>query len=141
MRKDILFTDNMSKKDITCYIVLDREIADHLTRKEGRLVKHGLSDHDVRILRRAMRRLGRYQDENEFDYVQIKGEGYDSTTWKKFFPNEFFTKEEQKEIMDEMWIHALPSQYDCTGQEFTWAIYFFKVPNGTWIYHRKGYDV
>lgn len=137
MRKDILFTDNMTKANIVNYIALDREIAEHLTRKEGKLHKHGLSDHDIRILRKAMQKLGRYQDEFEFDLVSADCDG---ATWKRFFPNEFFTKEEKREIEDEMWIHAIPSQYDCTGQCFTCSISFYEVPAGTWVYHTKGYD-
>ena len=32
-------------------------------------------------------------------------------------------------------------EYDCTGQKFTAGVDFYKVHNGTWIYHRIGVDV
>lgn len=135
-----MITNRMSKHDIEMYLVLDRMIAKDRSEKTGKKCHHGLSDMDIHHLRMAMRNLGIGKDEWGFDYVSLKGDGYDSETRKAFFPNEFYTDEEKREIEDEMWIHCPPSQYDCTGRPFTIIIYFFEVPNGTWIYHRIGYD-
>lgn len=135
-----MVTNRMCKHDIECYIVLDRMIADTKSKHTGKKVKHGLSDKEVRNLRESMKNLGVYKDEWDFDLVREDSRNYDRTLWKKFFPNEFYTDDEKHEIREEMWIHAMPSQYDCTGQEFTSWIEFYEVPAGTWIYHRKDYD-
>lgn len=45
------------------------------------------------------------------------------------------------EIYDQIKIPFFYSPYDCTGQRFTAGIDFYKVHNGTWIYHRIGVDV
>lgn len=137
-----MVTDRMSKHDIKMYIVLDRMIAETKTKHTGKKVHHGLTNEEVHHLRNAMRNLGRYTEEfgyKGWDFELVKAE-YDDEVWKRFFPNEFFTKEEKREIEEDMWIHAKPSQYDCTGQRFTCFIDFYEVPNGTWIYHRIGYD-
>lgn len=135
-----MITDRMTKQDIKLYLVLDMALAKSKTEQTGKKHHHGLSNEDVHHLREAMRNLGIGKDGWGFDYVPLKGDGFDSETRKAFFPNEFYTAEEKREIEDEMWIHAMPSQYDCTGQAFTITIDFFEVPKGTWIYHRIGYD-
>lgn len=132
----LLHSDHMTKKEIRTYILFDIEGA----KMKGGL-DHYLSNKDIRHIRNSLRNLGRPHEEFcgwKFDLV---GSSHiDVEIWKRFFPNQFFTDEEKKEIEDEMWQHCTPSQYDCTGQRFTHFINFFEVPNGTWIYHRLGYD-
>ena len=125
-----------SKSDLAFAYSMDRELAE-LKREYGIKCKHGLSDDDIRKMRRVAQELGRYKDENGFDFVTARDSG-DSSLWKTF-TEEKFTDEEKRELMDEWWIHIY-SPYDCTGKEFTQWIGFFEVPNGTWIYHRKGID-
>ncbi len=130
----LLHSNHMTKEDIRHYILFDRELA----KIKG--LAHYLSNNDIRYIRNSLKNLGLPHEEFggwKFDLVSA---GLDNETWKCFFPNRFFTAEEQREIEEEMWQHCTPSQYDCTGQRFTHFIGFFKVPNGTWIYHRLGYD-
>lgn len=80
------------------------------------------------------------QSENDkYNFVWAFGE-YDSYTLKCFIPC-FFSDSEKEEIYDQIKIPFFYSPYDCTGQRFTAGIDFYKVHNGTWIYHRIGVDV
>lgn len=63
----------------------------------------------------------------------------ESVIEKRFFPYHF-TPEEQMEFTEELW-ERIYSPYDCTGQWFTKDVKFFKIHNGTWIYHFKSIDI
>lgn len=125
------------------YIRRDKEslrtayLLDRLLGKQKN-TKHGLYGEDIHRMREIANELGNREDEFGLKLVSCD---YDWSLWKIFVPGDYFTEEEEKETRDEMWIHAYPSQYDCTGQDFTLWIKFFKVPGGTWVYHRVGRDV
>ena len=78
---------------------------------------------------------------NNYGEIVNCGGDYDSFWQKIFFPGERWTDEEKNEFIEENWIHAMPSQYDCTGQTFTWAIDVFNVPSGVVAYIRNAIDV
>lgn len=78
-------------------------------------------------------------ENNGYNFVKAFGD-YDSYTLKCFIPS-FFSDSEKEEIYDQIKIPFFYSPYDCTGQRFTAGIDFYKVQNGTWIYHRIGVDV
>ena len=69
------------------------------------------------------------------------GGDYDYFWQKIFFKDDHWTEEEKQEFIEAAWIYAKPSQYDCTGQVFTWAIDVFNVPSGVIAYIRNGLDV
>lgn len=129
---------NNSKRDLRFAYSLDRELRD-FKREHGLNVKHGLSDDDVRRMREVTRNLDNYEDEWGFKLISCDTRYGVYCTYKKFF-EEYFTEDEKKEIKDEMWIHCMPSQYDCTGQTFTTSIQFFETPRGTWVYHFTAVD-
>ena len=86
------------------------------------------------------------QDNNRYEnYANgfiINGGGEFDYRWMKvFFPGERWTDEEKAEFVDENWVHCRPSQYDCTGQIFTWAIDCFNIPDGVVCYIREAMDV
>ena len=84
-----------------------------------------------------------YQGEDGEGYGEIVNGGgdYDHYWQKIFFPDECWTEEEKREFVDDNWVRATPSQYDCTGQIFTWAIDVFNVPSGVVAYIRYAMDV
>ena len=41
---------------------------------------------------------------------------------------------------DQIWIEAMPSMYDCTGQHFSRWYSIFRTPRGWRIYHSIGID-
>lgn len=43
-------------------------------------------------------------------------------------------------IHDQIWIEAMPSMYDCTGQYFSRWCSFYRTPRGWRIYHSIGID-
>lgn len=65
---------------------------------------------------------------------------YDSMTYKRFFPGNM-SEEDKKELVEEISIDCINSQYDCTGCVFTTAIDFYNVPGGVWVYHCMALDV
>lgn len=79
------------------------------------------------------------------DYIYSEIVGYggrDDSGWVKiFFPNQRWTDETKREFIEDNWRYAKPSQYDCTGQIFTWAIDVFNVPSGVVAYIREAIDV
>lgn len=86
------------------------------------------------------KKYGILQNENNgYNFVKAFGD-YDSYTMKCFAPC-FFSEDEKKEICEQIKIPFFYSPYDCTGQKFTAGIDFYKVHNGTWIYHRIGVDI
>ena len=66
---------------------------------------------------------------------------YDSFWRKVFFAGEHWDEDDKKEFIESAWTHMKPSQYDCTGQIFTWMIYVFNVPNGVVAYIMDALDV
>lgn len=100
-----------------------------------------------REYRRALK--GHWWDHYLYPGEDFKGYGeivfqhwdYDSGYRKIFFKDEHWTPEEMKEFIDDNWHNATPSQYDCTGQIFTWAIDCFNVPSGVVAYIREAIDV
>lgn len=58
---------------------------------------------------------------------------------KKFFPY-FFTLEEWEEFKNNEWRY-INSQYDCTGQLFTFNLDRYTTKNGTWVYHTLLIDI
>ena len=72
-------------------------------------------------------------------WVTAFNKDFDSFTTKRFFPF-FFNDEEKREFENDFWV-SVNSPYDCTGQIFTVSIDFYKVHNGTWVYHHKALDV
>ena len=80
-----------------------------------------------------------HNENNDYNFVKAFGD-YDSYTLKCFVPR-FFSEDEKKEIYDQIEIPFSYSPYDCTGQKFTAGVDFYKVHNGTWIYHHIGVDV
>ena len=81
------------------------------------------------------------KDGNGYGEIVNGGGDFDTMWMKVFFSGEHWTEEEKQEFIDENWIHAMPSQYDCTGQVFTWAIDVFNVPSGVVAYIRNAIDV
>lgn len=84
-----------------------------------------------------------YHGDNGEGYGEIVASGgdWDDYWYKVFFTNENWTEEDKKEFVDENWVYCTPSQYDCTGQRFTWAINCFNVPKGVVCYIREALDV
>lgn len=80
----------------------------------------------------------KYSPQNS-GWVMAFSKDFDSFTIKKFFPY-FFNDEEKQEFINDYWV-SVNSSYDCTGQVFTMGIDFYKVQNGTWVYHHKALDV
>ena len=78
-------------------------------------------------------------ENNGYNFVKAFGD-YDSYTLKCFIPS-FFSDSEKEEIYDQIKIPFFYSPYDCTGQKFTAGVDFYRVHNGTWIYHRIGVDI
>lgn len=81
------------------------------------------------------------KDGNGYGEIVNGGGDYDSFWQKVFFKGEHWTEEEKREFIEDAWIYAKPSQYDCTGQIFTRAIDMFNVPNGVVVYIRSAIDV
>ena len=65
----------------------------------------------------------------------------DSGWMKVLIKDQHWSEEEKQEFIEENWIHYKWSQYDCTGQVFTWAINVFNVPSGVVAYIRNAMDV
>ena len=102
---------------------------------------------DKREYRKALKGTwhGKYlylgKDGKGYGKIVNDGGNYDTFWQKIFFPNEHWTEEEKMEFVDDNWVKATPSQYDCTGQIFTWAIDVFNVPSGVVAYIRYAMDV
>ena len=80
-------------------------------------------------------------DGTGYGKIVAYGGNYDSFWEKIFFEGEHWTDEEKDQFVADNWITARPSQYDCTGQVFTWAINVFNTPNGVVAYIRNAIDV
>lgn len=83
----------------------------------------------------------RYLYPDNYGKIVASGGSYDTFWQKIFFEGEHWTDEEKNQFVAANWITAKPSQYDCTGQVFTWAINVFNTPNGVVAYIRNALDV
>lgn len=85
----------------------------------------------------------RNHEDEQSKYIISQGNWDD--WWTKEWFEKPFTKEEKEEYIKDHWIHATPSQYDCTGQIFTIRICVFNVKvNGVergLVYHFMAIDV
>lgn len=77
---------------------------------------------------------------NNYNFVTAISDSDSFYILKCFCPC-FFSDAEKEKIYNQIEIPFYNSPYDCTGQRFTIGIDFYKVHNGTWIYHRIGIDV
>ena len=80
-------------------------------------------------------------DGTGYGEIIASGGDYDGGWYKVFFPGDYFTEEDKKEFIEDNWRYAKPSQYDCTGQIFTWSIKVFNVPSGVVAYIQEAMDV
>lgn len=143
----------MSRKDIR--YMFERQLIDKwcLERIDDGLVKadrQKLADLVIkhkRELRKALK--GEWFEKYLYPGIDFEGWGeivngggsYDSRWRKYFFPGECWTDLEKAEFIEDNWVDCMPSQYDCTGQIFTWAIDVFNVPSGVIAYIREAMDV
>ena len=116
--------------------------------EEGRYKGEVKRKYDDKIIKLKKEYRKRLKEENSPKYLFNNygeivnfGGNYDWFWQKVFFTGEHWTEEEKKEFIEDAWIHAKPSQYDCTGQVFTWAIDVFNVPSGVVAYIRNAIDV
>lgn len=135
-------------------LIIDDMIKDSLI-KQGEYKGEKKATMDERIIdhKREYRHWLKSKDKYPYKYLYpgINGNGYgeivngggdgDSFWQKIFFNGERWTDEEIKEFIEANWVSAKPSQYDCTGQTFTWAIDCFNVPSGVVCYIRYAMDV
>ena len=136
----------MSKsRDIYMEIMIDKDIKNELVKRN---LYRGATREKMEkyIAKNKKRYRSSLKEENEKKYLYggeiVAGGGdYDSFWQKIFFKDDHWTEEEKQEFIEAAWIHAKPSQYDCTGQVFTWAIDVFNVPNGVVAYIRNALDV
>jgi hypothetical protein len=131
-------------------IMIDKMIIDELskgkhpkaTREAIETCKELLIQHKREYRAWLKLRYGKkYLYSNQYGEIVNRGGEYDVFWQKIFFPGERWTDEEKNEFIEENWIYAMPSQYDCTGQTFTWAIDVFNVPSGVVAYIRNAIDV
>lgn len=129
-------------------------VIDHLIKKsliekgeykgeKRRKLEAKIADHKREWRRKTKRNQYFYHGRDGEGYGEIVNGGgnWDSYWQKVFFPGEQWTEEEKREFVEDNWVHATPSQYDCTGQVFTWAIDVFNVPGGVVAYLRYALDV
>ena len=79
----------------------------------------------------------------ETEYIRktiLASDNYGSWIEKYAYPYDF-TQEEIDLYLEEHWISAYPSLYDCTGQMFTRDIKIFVINGKTMVYHFKALDV
>lgn len=139
----------MTLKDMYIRLMLDkwgldqansRKLAEKKKKYEDLLIEHKrelrakLKDNHDRYLYPG-------NDGKGYGKIVAYGGSYDSFWEKIFFEGEHWTDEEKDQFIADNWITAKPSQYDCTGQVFTWAINVFNVPSGVVAYIRNGLDV
>ena len=133
-------------------LFLNKYIEDALY-KEGILTndkKEQLNDLN-REIKKEIRESYKEKERRQYLYHEKDGKGYGRIVngggdwdgfWQKiFFEGECWTEEEKREFIEDNWVNPEPSQYDCTGQEFTWAIDCFNVPSGVVCYIRYAVDV
>lgn len=129
-------------------ISLDKLIKDLLI-KEGKYSGEAKEKIDTNLIKHKReyradlkkRNAKKYLYPNNYGEIVNGGGDYDSFWQKIFFAGEHWSEEEKQEFIEENWIHCEPSQYDCTGQTFTWAIDVFNVPSGVVAYIRDALDV
>lgn len=139
----------MTLKDMYIRLMLDkwcldkansRKLAEEKKEYEDLLIKHK-RELRAKLKNNHNRYLYPGNDGNGYGKIVAYGGSYDSFWEKIFFEGEHWTDEEKDQFIAANWITAKPSQYDCTGQVFTWAINVFNVPNGVVAYIRNGLDV
>ena len=89
------------------------------------------------------REIRDFRDKTKEPWRTAVKNDYDSV-WFKFALPEAINTEEQAEDWFDRWerIEAKPSQYDCTGQQFTARYKLFQKPDGRWwCYHLVCIDV
>lgn len=95
----------------------------------------------IKECKREVRKRNREDEQNKY----IFSHGNWDNWWTKEWFEEPFTEKEKEDYIEDHWIHATPSQYDCTGQIFTVSIYVFNVKvNGVergLVYHFMAIDV
>ena len=138
-------------KDCLMYLSINYEIKKEALSRGITEDKLTLIDKRIIEIKREYRRAlkGHWYDHYLYPGEDFKGYGeivfqhwdYDSGYRKVFFPNEHWTEEDKREFVDDNLVKATPSQYDCTGQIFTWAIDIFNVPSGVVAYIRYAMDV
>ena len=134
-------------RDSTLYmeIMMDKTIKNELVKRNQYrgATREKMEKHLAKAKKRYRSHL-KEEAEKKYLYggeIVASGGGYDSFWQKIFFKDDHWTEEEKQEFIEAAWIHAKPSQYDCTGQVFTWAIDVFNVPNGVVAYIRNALDV
>lgn len=83
----------------------------------------------------------KYLYPNNYGEIVNGGGDFEYRWMKVFFEGEHWNDDEKKKFIEENWVDATPSQYDCTGQIFTYAIDVFNVPSGVVAYIREAMDV
>lgn len=101
----------------------------------------GPVDEMLAKVKREIREILNKEPHGDDKFIVNGGGTYDEGWTKYFYPDEHWTEEEKSDFTESNWIHMRPSQYDCTGQLFTWNISIFDVPNGTVVYHQYALDV
>ena len=95
----------------------------------------------IKECKRVIRERNHENEQNKY----IFSHGNWDSWWTKEWFEEPFTEKEKEDYIEDHWIHATPSQYDCTGQTFTVSIYVFNVKvNGVergLVYHFLAIDV
>lgn len=130
-------------------IMIDKMIIDELSKGKHPLAVRKAIEECKQLLidhKREYRAWLKRDNEKRFLYpnygeIVASGGDYDSRWTKVFFAREHWSDEDKKEFVEENWRYAKPSQYDCTGQIFTWAIDVFNVPSGVVAYIREAMDV
>lgn len=127
-------------------MMIDQAILKSL--KNGNINDERISKIQEKLIKDKRRYRQRLKDKMEPEYFRgtngvIVGYGgeYDTYWTKVFFEGEIWTKEDMKEFEDFVWIHCTPSQYDCTGKLFTWAVSCFNTPRGVVAYVMEAIDV
>lgn len=136
----------MTVKDCLIKIQIDKEIRNLLTKQGAPEESIIYIDEKIAADKREYRKCLKLKSDNHYEdyangFVVASGGDWDSWWMKVFFPNEHWSKEEMDIFIEYNWRHATPSQYDCTGQLFTWAIDCFNVPSGVVAYIREAIDV
>lgn len=89
-------------------------------------------------IKRALRKFYHKSSDGAVNFGE-----WDSFISKYPLPGWIKTKEEAIEFFEEYeWMRCTPSQYDCTGQMFTYGYCVFQKSDGRWwVYHRIALDV
>lgn len=129
-------------------VIINQELLEML-KDQGNIPASNLAVFEEKIVeyKREYRKRLRLEDKEGESFRGTNGKvvgcggEYDHSWVKVFFEGETWSREEMKEFSDYIWIHYTPSQYDCTGQWFTWAVDCFNTPRGVVVYVREAMDV